>query len=609
MVDTRDLKSLDQEWLCGFESRSRHNTCEARMSPSRLQSPLAAQHLIIMNTRQLFFLSAAAVLLTSCSGKLGALSADNFNVTPNPLESQAGQVSATINGMFPEKYMNKKAVVTVTPQLRFQTPQGMKSVSGQGATFQGEKVLGNDQTIYYLVGGRYSMKANFDYVPEMQQSDLYLTFDAKIGKKTVQVPDVKVATGVIATSELYKRTLTSANAALAEDAFQRISEQKQEANIKFLIGQAQLRKSELQNNSVQEFVRLLNDIVKNQETMVIDNVEVSAYASPDGGYQLNERLAGQRQDVTNKYVSEQMKKAKADAPVDTKYTAEDWEGFQQLVAASDIQDKDVILRVLSMYQDPEEREQQIKNISVAFRELADGILPQLRRARMTINYELIGRDDEQILAQMKEDASQLSLEELLYGAVLYEDDTTGAENAYKTAVKLYPNDARAYNNLARLAYAKGQYTDAKQWLEKALLVDKNQAEANANLGLLALQQGDMLNAETYIAKASSANGLGEVLGNLHLAQGKYAQAEQDFGRVQSNSAALAQILNKNYQAAASTLKNVKNADATTDYLRAIVNARTGNTTEAASALKQAIAKDPSLAEYAAKDLELKKVAR
>ena len=579
------------------------------MSPSGLQCSLAAQQVTIMNTRQLFFLSAAAVLLTSCSGKLGALSADNFNVTPNPLESQAGQVSATINGMFPEKYMNKKAVVTVTPQLRFQTPQGMKSVSGQGATFQGEKVLGNDQTIYYLVGGRYSMKANFDYVPEMQQSDLYLTFDAKIGKKTVQVPDVKVATGVIATSELYKRTLTSANAALAEDAFQRISEQKQEANIKFLIGQAQLRKSELQNNSVQEFVRLLNDIVKNQETMVIDNVEVSAYASPDGGYQLNERLAGQRQDVTNKYVSEQMKKAKAEAPVDTKYTAEDWEGFQQLVAASDIQDKDVILRVLSMYQDPEEREQQIKNISVAFRELADGILPQLRRARMTINYELIGRDDEQILAQMKEDASQLSLEELLYGAVLYEDDMTGAENAYKTAAKLYPNDARAYNNLARLAYAKGQYADAKQWLEKALLVDKNQAEANANLGLLALQQGDMLNAETYIAKASSANGLGEVLGNLHLAQGKYAQAEQDFGRVQSNSAALAQILNKNYQAAASTLKNVKNADATTDYLRAIVNARTGNTTEAASALKQAIAKDPSLADYAAKDLELKKVAR
>ena len=557
----------------------------------------------------MLLLSAAAVLLTSCSGKLGALSADNFKVTPNPLETQAGEVSATINGMFPEKYMKKKAVVTVTPQLRFQTHQGLKSVNGEGATFQGEKVLGNDQTISYLVGGNYTMKTNFAYTPEMQQSDMYLIFDAKVGKKTVKVPEVKVATGIIATSELYKRTLTSANPALAEDAFQRISEQKQQANIKFLIGQAQLRKSELQNNSVQEFVRLINKIVADQEGMALDNIEVSAYASPDGGYALNEKLANKRQDVTNDYLKKEMKKAKMDAPVDTKYTAEDWEGFQELVAASDIQDKDVILRVLSMYKDPEEREQQIKNISAAFRELTDGILPQLRRSRLTINYLLIGRDDEQILAQMKSDATQLSIEEILYGATLYDDDLASTEAAYKKAVELYKNDPRAYNNLARLAYAKGNYSEAKQWLDKAAAIDRNQAETNANLGLLALQQGDMLSAESYIAKASNANGLNEVLGNLHLAQGKYAQAEQDFGRVQSNSAALAQILNNNYQAAASTLKNVKNADATTDYLRAILNARTGKTADAAAALKQAIAKDPSLADYAAKDLELTKVSK
>lgn len=562
-----------------------------------------------MKTTQLLLLSAAALVLTSCSGKLGALSADNFKVTPNPLETQGGEVSATINGMFPEKYMKKKAVVTVTPQLRYQTPQGLKSVYGEGATFQGEKVLGNDQTISYLVGGNYTMKTNFAYVPEMQQSDMYLTFDAKIGKKSVKVPDVKVATGIIATSELYKRTLTSANAALAEDNFQRISQERQQANIKFLIGQAQLRKSELQNNSVQEFIRLLNKITADQEGMALDNIEVSAYASPDGGYELNEKLANKRQDVTNDYVQGQMKKAKMEAPVDTKYTAEDWEGFQELVAASDIQDKDVILRVLSMYKDPEEREQQIKNISAAFRELTDGILPQLRRARLTINYLLIGRDDDQILEQMKSDASKLTLEEILYGATLYDDDIASSEAAYKKATQLYKNDPRAYNNLARLAYAKGNYNEAKQWLEKSQSVDRNLPEANANLGMLALQQGDMLSAETYIAKASNANGLNEVLGNLHLAQGKYAQAEQDFGQVQSNSAALAQILNKNYQAAASTLKNIKNADATTDYLRAILNARTGKTAEAAAALKQAVAKDPSLADYAAKDLELTKVSK
>ncbi len=555
----------------------------------------------------MFFVSlAAAAVLTSCSGKLGALSAENFNVTPNPLESEAGKVSATINGMFPEKYMKKKAVVKVTPQLRFQTAQGERFVNGESALFQGEKVLGNNQTISYLVGGRYSMKANFNYEPAMQESELYLTFDAKVGKKKVEVPAVKVANGVVSTSELCKRTMVSATASLAEDGFQRVSQQKQEANIKFLIGQAQLRKSELQNNSVQEFVRLLGDIVKNQETMVLDNVEVSAYASPDGGFMLNDRLANQRQDVTNTFLAGEMKKKNLDAPVDVKYTAEDWEGFQELVAASDIQDKDVILRVLSMYQDPEEREQQIKNISAAFRDLTDGILPQLRRSRMIINYELIGRDDEQILEQMKTDATKLSLEEILYGATLYEDNA-GAKAAYEKATQLYPKDARAFNNLATLAYANGNYAEAKKWAMSALVIDKNQPEANANMGLLALKDGDMEAAESYIAKAANANGIGEIMGNLHLAQGKYAQAEQDFARVQSNSAALAQILNKDYQAAANTLKAVKNADATTDYLRAILYARTGNTVEAANAMKQAVAKDSSLADYAAKDLELKKV--
>nr|WP_288282202.1 tetratricopeptide repeat protein [uncultured Prevotella sp.] len=560
-----------------------------------------------MNKNGLFLVSlATAAVLTSCSGKLGALSSDNFSVTPNPLESQAGQVSATINGMFPEKYMKKKAVVTVTPLLRFQGEQGQRSVNGESATFQGEKVLGNNQTISYLIGGRYSMKTNFAYEPDMQESELYLTFDAKVGKKRVEVPAVKVATGVISTSELSKRTLATASAALAEDAFQRVSEQKQEANIKFLIGQAQLRKSELQNNSVQEFVRLLGDIVKNQETMVLDNIEVSAYASPDGGYQLNDRLANKRQDVTNDFLAGEMKKKKMDAHVDTKYTAEDWEGFRELVAASDIQDKDVILRVLSMYQDPEEREQQIKNISAAFRELTDGILPQLRRARMIINYELIGRDDDQILEQMKTDPSVLSLEEILYSATLYENNADAAA-AYKKAIANYPKDPRAYNNLARLAYANGNYDEAEQWAQMALNIDKNQPEANANMGLLALKKGDMDAAETYIAKAANANGIGEVMGNLHLAQGKYAQAEQDFARVQSNSAALAQILNKDYQTAANTLKAVKNADATTAYLRAILYARTGNSVEATHAMDEAIAKDPMLAGYAAKDLELKKM--
>ena len=559
-----------------------------------------------MQKKHLILLSVAAIALTSCSGKLGALSADNFTVTPNPLQSEVGQVPVTINGTFPEKYMKKKAVVTVTPELRYNG----KVAKGQSATFQGEKVLGNDQTINYKVGGNYTMKSNFNYEPDMQKSELYLTFDAKVGKKSVEVPAVKVADGVIATSELYKRTLTTAKPAMATDAFQRIVAQKQEANIQFLIQQANLRKSELQNNSVQEFVRLLNDIAQNQEGLDLQNIEVSAYASPDGGYSLNEKLAGQRQSAASKYVKDQMKKANITSPVDTKYTAEDWEGFQQLVAASNIQDKDVILRVLSMYQDPEEREQQIKNISSAFRELADGILPQLRRARMIINYNVVGRSDDQILSQINTDPSKLTIEEMLYGANLISNDNA-KEAVYKKAAELYPNDARALNNIAMIEYAKGNYSEAQKWAQKALSVNSNLAEANANLGMLALQQGNVQQAENYIAKATGANGLNEVLGNLHLAQGKYAQAEQDFKSLNpnTNSAALAQIMNKNYAQAAQTLAKVQNADGVTEYLKALVAARSGNNSEAAAALKAAIAKDPTLSTYAAQDLELLNVSK
>ena len=556
-----------------------------------------------MQKKNYLLLSAASLMFfTSCS-KLGALSADNFTVTPNPLETQTGTVPATINGHFPEKYMKKKAVVTVVPELRYSNGTIAK---GSPATFQGEKVTGNDQTIPYKVGGNYTMKSNFAYADD-NKAEMFLTFDARIGKKQVLVPEVKVADGVIATSELYKRTVTAANAAIAPDAYQRINKKKQEANIKFLIQQATLRKSELKNNSVQEFVKMLKQINDDQEGLSIENVEVSAYASPDGGFNINDKLASQRQKVSEQYVNKELKKIKMNAPVDAKYTAEDWEGFQELVKASDIQDKDIILRVLSMYKDPEEREQQIRNISAAFRELADGILPQLRRSRLTINYETIGRSDEQIADQIQVDPTKLSIEELLYGAAL-KGNGDEAEAIYKTAAKVYPNDARAFNNIAAIEYAKGNYEAAKDYIQKAKSVNANLPEANANLGMIALVEGDVQTAEQYIANATGANGLAEVVGNLNLAKGNFAQAEQDFGEIYSNSAALAQILNKNYASAAVTLKNVKNPDATTEYLKALLNVRQGNTTDASEALRNAV-KDSFFAKYAANDLELKNIAK
>ena len=554
-------------------------------------------------TKHYFVLLSAAglLLLSSCAGKLGALSADNFTVTPNPLETEVGKVPVTINGTFPEKYMKKKAVVTVTPELRYADGQVART---EGTVFQGEGVKGNNQTVLYRVGSRYNIKTSFDYL-DCNKADMYMTFVARIGQKPVYIPAIKVAEGILATSELYKQTLKSAQAAIAPDAFQRITAQKQEANIKFLIQQATLRQSELKNNSVQEFVKLLEQINNDREGLNLKDVEVSAYASPDGGFALNDRLAAQRQQNTQQYVQQQLKKAKlTDAAVDAKYTAEDWDGFQELVKASNIQDKDVILRVLSMYKDPQEREEQIKNISNAFRELADGILPQLRRSRMIINYETVGRSDEQIQEQLKADPSKLNVEEMLYAATLV-DDINAKEQIYKTTTQLYPQDKRAYNNLATLEYAKGNINGAKSYIGQA----SELPEAQANLGMIALLNGDIETAENYISKATGANGLAEVLGNLNLAKGNYAQAEQDFKDVYSNSAALAQILNKNYASAAVTLKYVKNPDATTDYLKAILSARMGNTTDAAEALRAAIAKDSNYAKYAATDLELAKIKK
>ena len=543
----------------------------------------------------------AAATLTSCS-KMGALSSDNFSVNPSPLESVGGQVPATINGRFPEKYMKKKAVVTVTPVLRYAGGE----TAGDAATFQGEKVEANNQTISYRVGGNYTMKTNFKYVPEMLKSDLYLTFNAKKGKKTVKIPDVKIGEGVISTSELVNRTLKNASTAFAPDAYQHIIKQKQEANIQFLIQQAKIRTSELNGVSVQQFVKTLQEIQADEQRKALENIEVSAYASPDGGMSLNTKVAQDREKSTQKYVESQLKKTGLEAEVDTKYTAEDWEGFKELVSQSNMQDKEVILRVLSMYQDPEEREHQIRNLSAAFTDLTQEILPQLRRARMTINYNLIGRSDDEIQAQYKSDASQLSVEELLYCTTLTEN-VAEQEGIFKKTAQLYPNDYRAYNNLATIAYANGKYNDAKNYLQQALKANSNAAEPNVNLGLISLINNDLTSAQKYLAKGAGSQALGEALGNMYLKQGNYAQAVKSFGNAKSNSAALAQILTKDYMKAAETLAAVQKKDAMTSYLKAIVAARTNNNNIAVDNLRDAIAKDASLAAYAAKDLEFLKL--
>ena len=542
-------------------------------------------------------MAMVVALFSSCSKKMGELSADYFTVTPQVLEAVGGKVPATINGKFPEKYFNKKAVVEVTPVLKWNGGEA----KGQPATFQGEKVEGNDQTISYKMGGSYTMKTSFDYVPEMAKSELYLEFKATIGKKVVTIPAVKVADGVISTSELVNNTLGNANPALGEDAFQRIIKEKHDANIMFLIQQANIRSSELK--TAKEFNKEVAN-VNEAANKKISNIEVSAYASPDGGVSLNTTLAENREGNTTKMLSKDLKKAKIDAPIDAKYTAQDWEGFQELVSKSNIQDKELILRVLSMYQDPAQREQEIKNISSVYKTLADEILPQLRRSRLTLNYEIIGKSDEEIAKLASSNPSELNVEELLYAATLT-NDPAKQEAIYTQATKQFPNDYRAFNNLGKLAYQAGNVDKAESYFKKAASVNAT-PEVNMNLGLVSLMKGDKTAAEAYFGKAAGTKELGESMGNLYIAQGQYERAVNSFGDSKTNSAALAQILAKDYNKAKNTLANVERPDAYTDYLMAVLGARTNNSSMVTSSLKSAVAKDPSLAKKAATDLEFAK---
>ena len=546
-------------------------------------------------------LVALMVLVLSSCGKMGELSSDYFTTNPEVLEAVAGKVPVTINGKFPEKYMKKNATVEVTPVLRWNGGEA----KGQTATFQGEKVEGNGQTIAYKAGGNYTMKANFDYVPEMANSELYLDFKITKGSKTYTIPSVKVADGVIATSEL--ATAASANASYAEDAYQRIIKQAQEANILFLIQQANLRNNQLNSAEMKEFHKKVAEVNADTKNFKLNNIEVSAYASPDGGLKLNTGLAEDREKNAEKYLNKQLKKAKIDANVDAKYTAQDWEGFQELVAKSNLQDKDLILRVLSMYQDPEQRENEIKNISSVYKTLADEILPQLRRARLTANYDIIGRSDEEINEAFDTDAKVLSVEELLYAATLT-NDKARQEAIFTKTTQLFPNDFRAYNNLGEMAFAAGDMAKAESYFKQAAAKNANAPEANANLGLVELVKNNVAAAETYLGKATGANAANEALGNLYIKQGQYQRAVNAFGDAKTNSAAQAQILAKDYNKAKATLEAIKDKDAMTDYLMAIVGARTNNESLVKSSIKSAIAKDASFATKAANDREFAKFA-
>lgn len=543
-------------------------------------------------------LIAAVVMLASCNKSLPK--PDEITVNPSPLEKVGSKVNAEITGTFPEKKFAKKGVLTVTPVLKF----AGQEVLGDPVTYVGEKAKENGKTVNYKKGGTYKQSCSFDYVPAMRKSELYLRFEAKVGKKVIEIPDLKIADGVVATSELAEAK--DNKTAATPDKFQRVIQELTEADIKFLIQSAELRSAETKSEAVKNLQAAIKD-AKEAERKEISKIEVAGYASPDGGMSLNENLAKNRQKAAANFLKKNLKKNKVNTAIESNITAEDWEGFRKAMENSNMQDKDLVLRVLSMYSDPEEREAQIKNLSAVYGTIAEEILPALRRSRLILTTNLIGKSDDEIREIAKKDASQLSVEELLYAATLTEDKAEKLA-IYKQAADQY-NDYRAWNSMGQIYFSNGDVAEARRCYSKALEIQPNDPDVNYNAGVAAIADGDLAKAEEYLGKAAGTKAnLNAALGTLYTAKGDYAAAKKAYGETASNNAAVQQILDEDYAGAAKTLANVKEPNATTAYLKAIVGARTNDKAAVYENLKSAIAQDASLKARAAQDIEFAKFA-
>ena len=542
----------------------------------------------------------AMAILTSCNNTLP--NPEMVKVNPSPMAVVADKVNVDITGTFPEKKFAKKGVLVVTPVLKY----GDKELLAEPVTYVGEKVKENGTVVNFKEGGAYRQHAAFAYNGAMDKNTkLYLRFNGKVGKKDIEIPDALIAEGLNSTA---KHAVAGDNKPqITADKFQRVIQQMQEADILFLIQQANLRNSETTSQQMKDLQAAIKEADAN-ERKAIHSLEVAGYASPDGAQALNEKLAKSRQDVAQKFLARDLKKNKINAGIESNITAEDWEGFKAALENSNIQDKELVLRVLSMYSDPEERETQIKNIAAAYKNIADEILPALRRSRLILTTDLIGKSDDEIKALAASDPAALNVEELLYAATLT-NDRAEKIRIYKKVTELYSSDFRGFNNLGLVYMEEGNVAEARRCFQNALQIAPNNPDVNYNAGIAAMAEGDLKKAEEHLGKAAGTEAnLAAAMGTLYTMKGDYKAARSAYGQSATNNAAVQQILSEDYAAAKKTLDAVKEPNATTAYLKAVVAARTNAKADVISNLKSAVAQDASMKAKAANDVEFAKFA-
>lgn len=543
-----------------------------------------------------FLLSLMAiVMMTSCSKIVDK--PQEIKVNPEDVAVVGGEIKADITGTFPPKKFARKGELKVTPVLKY----GDKEVVGETEVYVGEKAKLNGTKVSYKEGGKYKQSCRFKYTPDMEGKELklYLRFDAKCGNKVYEVPDVLIADGINTTATLAH---TEEQAVPTTSKYQTVVEDFTEADINFIVAQANLRESELSAADMKALIDVIQKANKDKKRQ-ISKVEISGYASPEGGYELNDRLATNRETNTEKYIRGKVNGNQTRYISST--TAEDWQGFRTEVEQSDIQDKELVLRVLEMYSDPEEREQQIRNLAKVYEDLAQNILPKLRRSRIVVTTAVTGKSDEQLLQEANEKPETLDVEELLYAASVA--PTKDEQIAlYKKVIELH-NDYRAYNNLGMIAYEQNKLDEAEQYFAKALELAPSNPDVNYNAGLCDLAKGDIANAEKHLGKAAGTHGdLEGALGTLYTMKGDYNKAQKSYGTTRSNNAALQQIIDKDYNAARETLAEIQEPNAKTAYIKAILAARTNDREGVYSNMAEAVAGDASYKTRAKADVEFAK---
>ncbi|MCR5696645.1 MAG: tetratricopeptide repeat protein [Marinilabiliaceae bacterium] len=553
-------------------------------------------------------LALAAIVASSCASldkMKEAAKQMKYDVTPDPLETHAGKVAMSFKANVPAKLWDKKVVAEITPVLTYEggeTVYPSITVKGEGVTSSA------DQTISYTNGGQISYaKQEIDFNDKMRVSDLIVRIKFSKGDDSFEIssPELDMpalAHGVIATSTLLGQE--KPQAVLGKDAFQKVINEEQSATLIYLINKADIRNGELKKDDVKAINDYIN-AVKADEARNLKDVVVSAYASPDGATDLNTKLASNRESSATKYIQNQLKKAKAEANVVTKNTPEDWEGFKAAMEKSNIQDKDLILRVLAMYSDPDVREKEIKNLSAAYKVIADEILPSLRRSEIKVNAELIGKSEEELKDLAVNKPEELNVEEILYAATLFSDAETQAK-IYKSATEKFANDWRPINNEGVIAFNNGDVAAAKAKFQAAEQIEANATVEN-NLGVVAIAEKDYDKAKEYFGKAAGVGSeLDQNLAVLALIEGDYEKAEQYFGASTSCNAALVKILLDKFDAALSILNANNEEIGFKYYLKAICSANKGEADALFENLRKATTLDAKWKEYAKTDMEFYK---